>query len=136
MSFVVVDTNVASFMFDGDTRAALYDRHLKGNVVGLPFQVRAEMLLGAEVAGWGESRVASLQSFLASFLAVPYSDDVVRSWVTVMARARRIGRSLEPEDGWIAACALASEATLVTHDPDFRKLRVKGLRVICRAPRA
>jgi tRNA(fMet)-specific endonuclease VapC len=133
LSFVVIDTNIASFMFDGDTRAAVYDRHLQGNVVGLPFQVRAEMLLGAEIAAWGESRVASLNSFLASFITVPYSDDVVAAWVTIMARSRRIGRSLEAEDGWIAACALASEATLVAHDADFRKLGVKGLRVICLA---
>ena len=133
MSFVVIDTNIASFLFDGDTRAALYDRHLKGSIVGLPFQVRAEMLLGAEVASWGARRVASLENFLASFITVPYSEEVVRGWVTIMARARRIGRALEAEDGWIAACALASEAALITHDPDFRKLGVKGLRVICRA---
>lgn len=133
MSLALLDTNVASFIFDGDTRARLYDGDLAGNVLGIAFQTKAEMLYGAEIDGWGSKRLASLEAFLAKFVTVPYSDDVVRAWAAVMARARRIGRSLDAKDGWIAACAVASGARLVTHDPDFRGLGVKGLRVICHA---
>ena len=49
MSLVALDTTVASFMFAGRPEVALYEGDLLGNVAALPFQARAEMLLGAEL---------------------------------------------------------------------------------------
>lgn len=51
-----------------------------------------------------------------------------------MSESRRLGRALTDGDGWIAACALASGAPLLTHDADFRGLAIPGLDVVCYAP--
>jgi predicted nucleic acid-binding protein len=134
LSLVALDTTVASFLFAGRPEVALYERDLLGNVAALPFQARAEMLLGAQLRDWGQRRRDALTAFTVQFPPLLVSDDVVSAWVTVMSESKRSGVALADSDGWVAACAMASGAPLLTHDTDFRRLKVDGLRVICHAP--
>jgi predicted nucleic acid-binding protein len=57
-----------------------------------------------------------LRAFLARFVIVPSSRDLVLKWAEVMVAARKSGRRLETADAWIAATAALYEAPLVTHN--------------------
>ncbi len=74
-----------------------------------------------------------LHVFLARFVIVPSSADLVLKWAEVMVAARRAGRRLETADGWIAATAVLYDAPLITHNAgDY--LGVPGLRVVAEVP--
>ena len=61
--FVVVDSDVASFIFKRDPiRAIRYHRHLQGRRMVLPFSVVAELLFWAEKNHWERLIGCVLQS--------------------------------------------------------------------------
>jgi tRNA(fMet)-specific endonuclease VapC len=134
VSVIVVDTTVASFMFAGRPELALYVGDMVGNTTALAFQTVAEMQLGAELSGWGKRKRAALAMFLGSHLTIFVEDEVVDAWVVAMSVSQQAGRALSDDDGWVAACAMASGARLLTHDADFRGLGIPGLDVVCHAP--
>jgi len=116
MSFVVVDTDVASFCFKGDSRAQDYRRHLEGNTLVLSFMSVAEFRYWVRLRNWGATRRAELESFLEKFVIHPYDDALCTAWADVTYQARRKGRQLQCADGWIAGIALLHDVPLVTHN--------------------
>jgi tRNA(fMet)-specific endonuclease VapC len=79
-------------------------------------------------AGWGFRRRTLLEQFMNGF-GVVYADDALcTSWAMLRADARAGGRSLSPQDAWIAATALGLDAPLATNNrSDFehvQKLRL------------
>lgn len=52
---LVVDTDVVSFFFKHDTRAALYTPHLSGHILTVSFQTLAELELWALASGWARA---------------------------------------------------------------------------------
>ena len=58
MSTVVLDTDVWSFLFKGDSRAEQYRPYLEDNALCISFQTVAELYQWIETAGWGEKRRA------------------------------------------------------------------------------
>ncbi len=72
--------------------------------------------MGAIAAGWGVWRRTLLEQFMQGF-GVVYADDVMcSSWARLRADARAGGRSLSPQDAWIAATALGLDAPLATNN--------------------
>jgi len=53
MDFVILDTDVCSFLFKRDTRGELYRPHLEGKTPCLSFQTVAELYQWAEIHNWG-----------------------------------------------------------------------------------
>lgn len=89
----------------------------------------AELEQWALLSNWQANRVDWLRHFLARFLIVPSSRDLVLKWAEVMVAARRVGRRLETADAWIAATAVLYGAPLITHNGgDYSGVR--GLEVI------
>jgi tRNA(fMet)-specific endonuclease VapC len=130
MSQIVVDTDVASYIFNWHSSAQGYVDVLNGSELILSFMSIAEMRMGAIAAGWGLRRRTLLEQFISGF-GVVYADDALcTSWATLRADARAAGRSLSPQDAWIAATALGLEAPLATNNrSDFehvQKLRLLG----------
>ena len=73
-----------------------------------------------------------LRIFLARFVIVPSSRDLVLKWAEVMVAARRVGRRVETADAWIASTAIVYDAPLITHNgSDYAG--VPGLKVITEA---
>ena len=69
-----------------------------------------------------------LEQFIEGF-GVVYADDALcASWATLRADARATGRSLSPQDAWIAATAIGLDVPLATNNrSDFthiQKLRL------------
>ena len=127
--FVLVDTNVVSFCFKGDTRTILYQPRLVGRLQVIAAQTRAELELWSLARNWGLSRRAALHAYLKDFVLLEADEPVCVRWAEVQNNAQRRGHPLSVSDAWIAATALVHFLPLVTHNPDdFRY--VPGLTVI------
>jgi tRNA(fMet)-specific endonuclease VapC len=126
---VVVDTNVVSFFFKGDTRAALYKPHLDGKLQIVAAQTRAELELWTLLHGWGQRRRQALYDYLKGFIRAGVDEAVCLRWADVQHDAQTKGRPISISDAWVAATALAYDIPLVTHNrKDFEN--VQGLIVI------
>lgn len=83
----------------------------------------AEMRMGAIAAGWGVRRRTLLEQFISGFGAVYADDALCTSWARLRAEARAAGRSLGPQDAWIAATALGLDSPLATNNrSDFEHI--------------
>lgn len=67
MSHVLLDTDVWSFLFKGDTRAEGFQSHLVGNTPCIAFATVAELYLWAELHNWGSRRKESLRRALQKY---------------------------------------------------------------------
>lgn len=113
---VVVDTDVFSFIFKQDTRAALYQPHLSGHLLVLSFMTVAELDLWAVSRNWGIARKQRLEKTLRRYRVMESSRDLGKVWAAVEDNARRTGRPIAVPDAWIAATALHYGVPLVTHN--------------------
>jgi len=120
MNSIVLDTDVVSFLFKGDTRAQLYIPHLQNRQWLISFMTEAEFEQWALQANWSAKRSEWLRLFLCRVVIVPSSHDLVLKWAETMVAARRAGRRIETADAWIAATALLYEAPLLTHNSHVR----------------
>ena len=129
MTRIVVDTDVASFLFKNHPVGLRYDPELAGRIALISFMTVAEMERWAIQYRWGEHRLHWLHLYLKRFTVVPSSPDLCRKWAEAMATAQAAGRRMECADAWIAATALLYSAPLVTHNrSDY--LGVPGLTLI------
>jgi tRNA(fMet)-specific endonuclease VapC len=131
MSQIVVDTDVASYIFNWHSLAQRYSDALRGSELILSFMSVAELRMGAISAGWGNRRRLLLERFIQGFELVYADNNLCTVWARIRADARAAGRALSPQDAWIAATALALDAPLATNNRrDFdrvRKLRLLSL---------
>ncbi|MDE2933593.1 MAG: PIN domain-containing protein [Chloroflexota bacterium] len=127
-----MDTDVFSFMFGGDFRAARYRPHLQGRVAALSFQSIAELLQGAFQNNWGERRVGHLRQAIGGHVTIPFDMEMVEHFARLRAARRKAGREVGVADAWIAATALWADCPVVTHNRrDFDG--IEGLQVITEA---
>ena len=112
----VVDTDVVSYVFKGDTRAALYETHLVGKLTIVSFVAIAELDRWELQHRWGEEKRARLRTFLHKYL-ISFGDCALcRKWAEAVVSAHRNGRPIGAADAWIAATALLHGIPLVTHN--------------------
>jgi tRNA(fMet)-specific endonuclease VapC len=128
-NIVVVDTDVASFIFKGDTRSRLYEPHLNGQLAIIAAQTRAELERWTLSRNWGTRRRNDLYLYLKTYFFAEVDETICLRWAEVQDNAQRKGRLISCADGWIAATALAYAAPLVTHNADDFK-HVSGLTII------
>jgi predicted nucleic acid-binding protein len=126
---VVVDTDVVSFIFKGDTRGALYRPHVDGRIAVIAAQTRAELDLWALTRNWGALRRDQLREELRRYVLAPFSEALCLYWAQVMDSAQRAGRPIGTGDAWVAATALAYSVPLVTNNSDDFS-NVPGLTII------
>jgi tRNA(fMet)-specific endonuclease VapC len=89
----------------------------------------AELRMGAISARWGGRRRVLLEQYMQGFERVYADNDLCTVWARVRTDARAAGRALSPQDAWIAATALALDATLATNNRrDFE--HVQRLRLL------
>src|ERR1039457_5658744 len=124
MSRIVVDTDVASYIFNWHSLAQKCADAFRGSELILSFMTVAEMRMGATSAGWGGRRRLLLEQFIQRFELVYADNDLCTVWARIRADARAAGRQLSPQDAWIAATALALDAPLATNNRrDFESVR-------------
>lgn len=111
---VVVDTDVISYVFRGDSRADAFRPYLESSVLILSFMAIADLDQWTIVHRWGENRRQRLDELIARCAVQLVDRDLCRVWAEVSAAARRNGRPVQPADAWIAATARRFEIPLVT----------------------
>jgi tRNA(fMet)-specific endonuclease VapC len=115
---VIVDTDVASFLFKGDSRAQLYSQHLQGKTLALSFMTVAELYQWAFMRNWNALNLARLEERMQAYVIVPYDAELCRQWAKVCVERQRLGRPISAQDAWIAATAIRHNCPLVTHNRD------------------
>ena len=113
MPGVVVDTDVFSYVYKGDTRAALYAKHLSGQPPYLAFATVAELYRWSIRYGWGSARLDDLRDTIRLYSVLGYDDETAWEWARVMSIK---GHPIAPGDAWVAAAALRHKLPLVTHN--------------------
>jgi tRNA(fMet)-specific endonuclease VapC len=120
---IVVDTDVASYIFNWHSSAERYLSALQGADLILSFMTVAEMRMGALSARWGVRRRDLLEQFIEGFSIVYPDDSLCTGWASLRSAARLSGRALSPQDAWIAATAIGLDAPLATNNrSDFVRL--------------
>src|SRR5262245_4493727 len=94
-SGLVVDTDVVSYVFRGDTRANPFIPLLNKHQLAVSFMTVAELDRWALARDWGPNRLAALGQFLGRFVLLPFDRALCRRWAEVMDGARRQGRPIQ-----------------------------------------
>ena len=116
MSAVLVDTDIVSMVFKGDSRVERYRRHLTGNILAVSFMTVAELHRWALSRNWGVLRRAEMKAHLQNYVVLLCEREMWLTWAEVMESARRNGRPIECADAWIAATALRYRVPPVTNN--------------------
>jgi tRNA(fMet)-specific endonuclease VapC len=131
MASLLVDTDVASFLFKQDSRAARYAVDLNGATLLISFMTYAELHRWALQAGWGERRRRAFEAYLHRFAIVPWDEALCQEWAAVTLAADRRGRPMGHADAWQAATARHLGVPLVRHNRRHFAA-VPGLQLISR----
>lgn len=126
--WVLVDTNVFSFIFRRDPRADIFRPYLVNRTPALSFMSVAELYFGAYKANWGQASISRLETAMRNYVVLPYDHAVAQLWARVRQQRERRGRPIGVADAWTAACALAHGCAVATADRDFSG--IDGLTVI------
>ena len=133
MSLVLIDTDIASFLFKGSDYAEPYMPLLSGHELALSFMTVAELLQWAILRHWGDLRLAQLEQYLSNYIIIPIDWALCREWAQTRVARQHAGRVISPQDAWIAATALRHDLPLATHNvKDF--LEIPNLRLIIPSP--
>lgn len=116
MNAAIVDTDVVSMLFKGDSRARRYRDHISGRLLGISFMSLAELERWPLERNWSAFRKAELAQHLARYVVLPASRELCAKWAQVSWEARRKGRPIQTADAWIAASALHYQVPLITHN--------------------
>ena len=112
----LIDTNVASYMLRGDTRATAYRAYLNGKRAAVSFMTIAEMRHWALGRNWGVQRRRELEEFLSQFTVCFVDDALWTAWATIVDKRFRDGKPIDTADAWVAAPAWLLSIPLVTHN--------------------
>lgn len=124
---LLLDTNVVIF---------LSRRGPVGRAIDARFQLRSraerpllsvvtlgEALAFARFRNWRATNIETLRGLLREFVVVDITRQaVLERDAEIASFLRRNGRAVGDNDAWIAACASAADATLLTTDRDFDPL--------------
>ena len=124
---ILLDTNIVVAYLNG--HAGIAER-MVGNLseIGIPSLVAAELYYGARVSSRAEENLTKLDRLWEIFPIVDFDLSAARRYGNLKADLRKQGKPTGETDAWIAAVALAHEATMITHNTkDFQ--HITGLRL-------
>lgn len=116
MKTVVLDTDLVSFLFKGDTRGDWYKPYLEGSILVISFMTIAELDRWTLERNWGDTRKEKMEQHLKKFVFVPYDRQLCLKWAEACYSARRNGKPISTSDAWVAATALLFDLRLLTHN--------------------
>jgi predicted nucleic acid-binding protein len=116
MNPAIVDTDVVSMLFKGDTRALAYRPHITGRLLGISFMTLAELERWSLERDWGQRRKLELAQHLTRYVVLPVNRELCGKWAEVSFAAKRKGRPIQTADAWIAASALYYQVPLITNN--------------------
>lgn len=128
MKSAVVDTNVLSEVFNGDS--SLIDLLGGFESICIPVTVLGELLFGFLLGTRERENRQRLDQFLSqpSVDVVDLSSYTAEYYALLMTALRKKGTPLPTNDVWIAAAACSEKVPLVSRDKHF--LNIPGLQLI------
>jgi tRNA(fMet)-specific endonuclease VapC len=114
--FLVLDTDVASYLFKNSPRAKPFRPLLKGMRPALAFVSVAELFKWTLKRRWGPQKIEQLEAALRGYIVIPYDRDLAWAWARVVATCEDSGRPMAPSDAWVAAAALRHDVPLLTNN--------------------
>lgn len=78
MGLLLIDTDIASFIFKGSNYAEPYLPLLIAQELALSFMTVAELFQWAIIRQWGDRRLAKLEQYLANYLIIPVDQPLCR----------------------------------------------------------
>ncbi len=126
---LLVDTNIVSFEFRGDSRLEPYRKRMENQAQAVAFMTLAEVYKWPLERGFSEERSRQLDKHLKNYVVLPVDERLARIWAEMQVAMRRAGRGISHEDAWIAATALRHDLPLVTHNRKHFE-HVPGLTII------
>jgi predicted nucleic acid-binding protein len=124
MNAAILDTDVVSMLFKGDTRAAQFREHIVGRLLGISFMSLAELERWPLERNWGTTRKTELEKHLTHYTVLPVNRELCRKWAEISFDAKKQGRPIQTADAWIAATALHYRVPLITHNrEDYSMVR-------------
>ena len=116
MNAAIVDTDVVSMLFKGDTRALAYRPHVTGRLLGISFMTLAELERWSLERAWGQRRKLELAQHLTRYAVLPVSRELCGKWAEVSFAPKSRGCPIQTADAWIAASALHYQVPLITNN--------------------
>lgn len=113
---LLLDTDVASFLFKNSSRARVFRPLLDGKRPHLAFVSVAKLFKWTLKRHWGPKKMEQLETALRRYIILPYDRDMAWLWARVTAACEEVGRPLAPSDAWIAAAALRHDVPLLTNN--------------------
>jgi toxin FitB len=113
MSYVVLDTDVASWIFRNRLPPSMRAR-LAGRNWCVSFVTVAEMTHWARARSWAAHNEAALDRWLSAQLFLECGWETARTWGNLSADGQRRGRIPPVNDAWLAACCLTEGLPLAT----------------------
>jgi tRNA(fMet)-specific endonuclease VapC len=120
---IVVDTDVISYIFKKDSRAALYEPHMVQVPKFISFMTFAELRRWEFQSNWGNVKTAKFELLLSDFGVIFADEKLCNIWANITNETKKKGRPISTADAWIAATALMFEIPLVTNNrKDFEQI--------------
>ena len=113
---LLLDTDIASYLFKNSPRARPFREVLKEQRPALAFVSVAELFKWTLKRHWGPQKIEQLETALRRYIVIPYDRDLAWTWARVVAACEDAGRPIAPTDAWIAASALRYDARLLTNN--------------------
>jgi tRNA(fMet)-specific endonuclease VapC len=113
---LVLDTDVASYLFKNSPRAKPFRPLLKGQRLALAFVSVAELFKWTLKRGWGPAKVQLLETALRRYVVIPYDRELAWAWARLVAACEDAGRPIASSDAWVAAAALRHGVPLLTNN--------------------
>ncbi len=95
---MLLDTNIVSYFFRHDTRAARYERHLVGQPRYIALVTVAELYQWLFLRPFSEANRQRLIEYIAEHIPIPYDDKLAWTWTELSANCRKAGRTIAMED--------------------------------------
>jgi len=113
---LLLDTDVASYLFKNSALAKPFRQAIKGQRPVLAFVSVAELFKWTLKRRWSSQKVEQLEAALRRYVVIPYDRDLAWQWARVVAACEDAGRPISATDAWIAAAALRHDVRLVTNN--------------------
>lgn len=113
---VLLDTDVASYLFKNSPHAGPFRSLLTGKRPALAFVSVAELFKWTLKRHWGLKKVEQLEAALHRYVVVPYDRDLAWAWARVVVACENAGKPIAPSDAWVAAAAIRHGVPLLTNN--------------------
>lgn len=113
----LLDTNACiSYLNNTDSPVCLKMQKVKPSDILLCSVVEAELYYGVMKSAVPTKNLARLKPFLSQFVSLPFDSKAAKEFGRIRADLAKAGTPIGPYDLQIAAIALASKLTVVTHN--------------------